>query len=63
MVAIYKIINTVVYNQNEPKSNENSEFLNIPAKYKNFQKELQTIVAAYREILTQENIINLLNLL
>lgn len=68
MVAIYKVINTVIYNQKDTQNIENSNtksisFQNIPAKYKNFQEELQCIVISFREILTQENIIHLLNLL
>ncbi|CAI2375884.1 unnamed protein product [Moneuplotes crassus] len=69
LLAIKNVVNTVIYNHveaeepNNQDGSSNMNYSNIPAKYKNFQEEFNTVVRIYQDIFTQENIVNLLNLL
>jgi hypothetical protein len=72
MVAIYRAVNTVVYNHTEYYNNEqkitgnepsNVGIINVSAKFKNFQEEVKTAIYSYREVFTDVNIVSLLDLL
>ena len=72
MLAIYRAINTVVYNhtlydekEGEMKGSQPSSvgIINTAAKFKSFQEEVKTAIVAYREVFQEDNIVNLLDLL
>jgi len=72
MVAIYRVINTVIYNLSEEYqpgeksqeiTHESIGIIKLPSSHANYQEEVKAAIVMYRNIFTEENVINLLNLL
>jgi hypothetical protein len=72
LVAIYKVVNTVVYNHTNYDSKEqtiggfdpkNMGLINTSARFKNFQEEVKSCIIQYREFFSESNINDFMNLL
>lgn len=72
MVALYRVVNTDVFNHTEYNKIEqkitgnepsNVGIINLPAKFSNFQEEVKTAIISYREVFSEENVVSLLDLL
>ena len=71
LVAIYRVINTVVYNHTGYDSGEqkiggfdpkNMGIINTSAKFKNFQEEVKSCIIQYREFFSESHVNDFFNL-